>query len=97
MKRDLSFLNKRIIRRIKRWIIESSKWNCPFIYQLPSFRLFGFKSKRRCHYCEKIFPGIKGRQNPKTTIRNCPCGHYEYKYVKRIAELIITKEISSRN
>lgn len=92
MKRDLSFLNRRIIRRIKKWV-KGSKWNyCPFIYQLPSFRLFGFKSKRRCYYCEKIFPGIKGKEKPERTISNCPCGHYEYRYVKRIANLIITKE-----
>jgi len=91
MKRDLSFLNKEITNRIKKWIIESNKWNCPFLYNViymdPQSGL-----THHCNYCEKIFPGIKGRQNPKTTIRNCPCGHYEFRYVKRIANLII-KEI----
>lgn len=90
MKRDLSFLNGQIIHRIKRWIIRNDKWGCPFFYRrgLPV-------SEHRCDYCEKIFPGIKGRENPETTTSNCPCGHYEYRYVKYIAELIITKETQS--
>lgn len=96
MKRDLSFLNKEIIDRIKKWVVESSKWNCPFVYNViymdPQSRL-----RRHCDYCEKIFPGIKDRFKPKTTLGNCPCGHYEYRYVKRIANLIITKEHSLRN
>lgn len=92
MKRDLSFLNKRIIRRIKKWIMRNDKWGCPFFYRR---RPPG--SKHRCDYCEKIFPGIKGRENPETTVRNCPCGHYKFKYVKHIANLIITKEHSLIN
>jgi len=91
MKRDLSFLDREITDRIKKWIIESSKWNCPFLYNVvymdPEAGL-----ERHCDYCEKIFPGIKSRKRPKGTIRNCPCGHYKYRYVKRIANLII-KEI----
>ena len=91
MKRDLSFLDGEIISRIKKWIVENYKWCCPFVYGAtymdPQSRL-----RRRCDYCEKMFPGVKGREKPKTTMRNCPCGHYEFRYVKRIANLII-KEI----
>ena len=96
MKRDLSFLNKEIIGRIKNWIVRNNKWNCPFLY-IYHTRLFVSKSEYRCDYCEKIFPGIKSREKPKTTINNCPCGHYNYKYVQQVAKLIITQEIPSRN
>ena len=90
MKRDLSFLNKEIIDRIKEWDMENKWWQCPFVYctELHKF-------EHRCDYCEKIFPAIKGREKPVSTIKNCPCGHYKFSYVKHIAKNIITKEVSS--
>ena len=89
MKRDLTVLSVDIRNRIVKWNKLPDHMRgvtCPFDQQFHS-----------CKICKRIFPGIGTnhfRKNTSASYR-CPCVQYGTKYVSRVVDKILQKEVTN--